>query len=93
MRTKALRIMAVGACQMIPHLTGKFLPFSSMSAATLVCQIWQNLAEIVKTYVVYVQCGMESVSVRLVIEECFSWFGGKGIQENVSYGYGSWGSY
>ena len=65
MRTKALRIMAVGACQMIPHLTGKFLPFSSMSAATLVCQIWQNLAEIVKAYVVYVQCGMESVSVRL----------------------------
>ena len=65
MRTKTLRIMAVGACQTTPHLTGKFLPFSSMSAATLVCQIWQNLAEIVKAYVVYVQCGMESVSVRL----------------------------
>ena len=25
-----------------------------------------------------------------VVEECFSWFGGKGVQENVSYGYGSW---
>ena len=91
MRTKTLRKMAVGACQMIPHLTGKFLPFSSMSAATLICQIWQNLAEIVKAYVVYVQCSMESVSVRQV-KKGFSWFGGKGVQENVSYGYGSWGS-
>ena len=65
MRTRTLKNMAVGACQIIPHLTGKFLPFSDMSAATLVCHFWQNLAEIVKTYVVYVQYGMESVSVRL----------------------------
>ena len=36
-----------------------------MSAATLTGQFWQKLAEIVKTYVVYVQCSIETVSVWL----------------------------